>query len=82
MKNRAEPALSVILTPEDKTKFKQACKTAGPVEILTVAAFVNNYAARFADKDLRFMKSQIGQRCEHLLRNVVKNKSWIDGEED
>lgn len=78
MKIKITTAPPVTLTPEDKTQFKQACKTAGPGEILTVAAFVNSYAARFTDKDLRFMQSQIGQRCERLLRNVVKNYSWND----
>ena len=68
----------VPLTAEDKQKFKESCKTANPIEILTVAAFVEEHAKRFEEKDLRFMKSQIGQRCERLLRNVTKNYSFED----
>lgn len=78
MTTARRPASPVTLTPEDKAQFKQTCKAADPVEILTVAAFVDEYAARFTEKDLRFMRSQIGQRCERLLRNVVKNFSWND----
>lgn len=68
----------VTLTAEDKKAFKEGCRTANPAEILTVAAFVNDNADRFAEKDLRFMRSQIGRRCERLLRNVVKNFSFDD----
>lgn len=68
----------VTLTAEDKKAFKEGCRTANPEEILTVAAFVNENAARFTEKDLRFMRSQIGQRCERLLRNVAKNFSFDD----
>lgn len=68
----------VTLTAEDKRTFKEGCHTANPTEILTVAAFVNENVARFTEKDLRFMRSQIGQRCERLLRNVVKNFSFDD----
>lgn len=62
-----KPVERVTLTAEDKRKFKDGCRTANPAEILTVAAFVKDNAARFSEKDLRFMQSQIGHRCERLL---------------
>lgn len=73
-----KPVERVALTAEDRQKFKAGCKTANPAELLTIAAFVEDHAARFTEKDLRFMRSQIGQRCERLLRNVVKNFSFDD----
>ena len=73
-----KPVERVTLTAEDRQKFKAGCKTADPAELLTVAAFVEDHADRFTEKDLRFMRSQIGQRCERLLRNVVKNFSFND----
>jgi len=67
----------VILTEEDKAKFKKEAKKLNPVELLAVADFVNT-CGRFTAKDLRFMNSCIGQRCERLLRNVVNKFTWND----
>lgn len=68
----------VTLTAEDRRMFGTACRTAGPRELLTVDAFVNDHADRFSRADLRFMRSNIGRRCERLLRNVAANGSWDD----
>ncbi len=67
----------IKLTPEDRKKFQEGCKTMNPAEILALAEFIGR-SGLFTDKDLRFMKSCIGKRCERLLRNVVKNFSFDD----
>jgi len=67
----------IILTLEDKKKFKKGVKTLNPVELLNVADFINS-CGQFTKKDLQFMNSCIGQRCERLLRNVATKFSWDD----
>ena len=73
----AEP---VRLSAESRRKFKEAVRTANPVEILTVIRFVETYAHRFTKDDLRFMNSCIGRRCNKLIYNLPRNRfrSWDD----
>lgn len=70
-------AAVIKLTPEDKAKFKEAMRSASPVEALAVAAFIDG-CPHFSAADMKFMRSCIGKRCEQLLRNVVKNHSFDD----
>lgn len=68
----------IKLTPEDKKKFQEGCKTMNPAEILELSNFMERRSGMFTEKDLRFMRSCIGRRCERLLRNVVQNFSFDD----
>lgn len=68
----------VTLTADDKKRFKSVCKTLNPLELLTVSDFVEDNIESFSKSDLRFMRSHIGQRCERLMRNAVKNFSFDD----
>lgn len=68
----------IRLTPEDKKKFQEACKTMNPVETLELSNFIERRNGMFTEKDLRFMRSCIGRRCERLLRNAVQNFSFDD----
>jgi hypothetical protein len=70
-------AAVIKLTPEDKAQFKAAMRSASPVEVLAMAAFIDG-CPRFSAADMQFMRSCIGKRCERLLRNVVKNHSFDD----
>ncbi len=68
----------IKLTPEDRKKFQEGCKTMNPVEILELSNFIESRSGMFTEKDLRFMWSCIGRRCERLLRNAVQNFSFKD----
>lgn len=68
----------IKLTQEDRKKFQEGLKTMKPAEILELMNLVDNWSGLFTNKDLRFMKSCIGKRCERLLRNAVKNFSFDD----
>lgn len=68
----------VILTPEDKKKFKEGARTLKPVELLAVVEFVDATAERFTKEDLRFMHSCLGKRAERLLRNAGTKFTWDD----
>lgn len=65
-----------MLTDEDKKLFKSEIRKANPVEVLTVAKFIEESSLPPGDKS--FCMSQIGMRCEKLLRNVAKNMSFSD----
>ena len=66
----------VSLTAEDKQKFKTELKNLNPVEVLTVATFIEKSSLSTADK--KFCNTHIGMRCEKLLRNVANNISFED----
>lgn len=61
----------VPLTAEDKQKFKESCKTANPIEILTVAAFVEDHAKTLRGKRLTLY--EIANRA--TLRTVVEKRN-------
>ena len=67
----------VKLTPEDRAQFKEAIRSATPVEVLAVAEFIEGCGC-FSEADMKFMRSCLGKRCERLLRNVVENHSFDD----
>lgn len=69
---------TVKMTKEDREYFETGIKTANPVELLTVIAFVEDHKDRMAPADLKFIHSRIGRRAERLLRNVVENLSFED----
>jgi hypothetical protein len=68
----------VNLTAEDKKLFKDNIRTANPIELLTVADFVEAVKEDFTAADLKFLHTHIGMRCERLLKNVVQNLSFED----
>ena len=65
------------LTEADRAKFKTGAAQLGPLEVMEVSQIINS-CGQFSKKDLRFMHSCLGRRCEQLLRNVVKNQSFDD----
>lgn len=67
----------IKLTPEDRKKFQEGCKSMNPAEILALSDFIER-SRRFTEKDLRFMWSCIGKRCEKMLRNAVQRFSFDD----
>lgn len=69
---------TVKMTKEDREYFANGMKTANPVELLAVIAFVEDHKDRMDQADLKFIHSHMGRRAEKLLRNVVENFSFED----
>lgn len=68
----------VKMNKEDREKFATGMKTASPMELLEVAAFIDDFKEKMDPADLKFIHSHMGRRAERLLRNVVENYSFAD----
>ena len=66
-----------MITNNDKIIFKLEIKKANPIKLLAITKFIEN-SSLLPPTDKFFYFTHIGMRCDKLLKNVVKNKSFED----